>query len=90
MGLLPMFLCSSSHLELSTSKGTGMRLSLAQAGSARLLHPFGLGLLTLLLQTSLESRVRAGGRLSAPFPGLQGLLFIFLEGNCSAWISEAP
>lgn len=44
-----------------------------------------------LTQTSLESRVRAGKQPSPPFPGLQGLLFIFLEGqkNHSTCISEA-
>lgn len=38
---------------------------------------------------SLESRARAGKQPSPPFPGLQGLLFIFLEGNHSMRILGA-
>lgn len=83
VGFLPMFLCSSAHLKFPSSMGTGVGNSCGLPGWAGATDSSGFD------PTFLERRARAGKRPSAPFSGLQGLLFILLEGNRSTWISEA-
>lgn len=79
-GASPRSLCSSSHLELPISTGTGMGISHGLSWlpwAAALPWPRAAGLLLGLTQPLW----RAGKQPSPPFPGLRGLLFIFLEGN---------